>query len=113
MQCSLLWKLNNSLFYYDVSSPWDTPPPWDLKRFYFFGLRTYENWRDRAQPSPGQPSSRGPGLCLPLVDMFIQMNINSLYFWLFAFYFFVLPHHLLLPSPKEKSYFIRWYNYFF
>jgi len=59
-------------------SPESPGPLWDLQRFYFFGLRTYENRRGRAKPSPAQLP--WPWLAFALADMFIQMNINSLYF---------------------------------
>lgn len=95
-----------TLFYHSSRSP--QFPLWDSQRFYFFSLRTHENQRDPAQ-------QLWPWLVFALEDMFIQIDINSLCFWLFAFYFFALPFTTSPSAPsKENSYFfIQWYNYFF
>lgn len=53
------------------------------------------------EPSPAR--RLWPWLVFALVDMFIQMDINSLCFWLFAFYFFALSLTTFSPAPPPPQ----------
>lgn len=74
-------------------------PQGDLQRFYFFGLRTRENRRDPAQPSPAAVALA----CICLSGCVYTDEYKFPLLWAFCILFLVPPSHHLLPPRKKRK----------